>query len=545
MAEEFESDYDDARFGRRARNGIFMGLGWLQIILAVIVLLFAVGSFMARGFPSGAVFAALILIFGGGLIIPQFAGRSLPEWIGVHLKFLSRKSKGQLSYRRNLDQQITARVVEDETVVLPKGHYIDADGVQRDKRKRRVLSAPMKMYLPGNDDQVLVYDTPEGHAFAYDRKRRMGIVVARLSTSRAFALESKDRQVARTQAYDEALSAMGRVEGLALIGMSDQTRMLSSRNISEYYDKRISKSADREVDGEIVKSAGADIDPFLDAAYREMTESAALQSVHEQWMTLAFSESRLRTEIDENGKGIPGFVDTVSMRLESLGEVLREAGVSIDFWHDSRTFAALIRSAYDPESTLEVSERSGNFRGVEPSVAGPMAVEIEWNHLLSDSTFHRVYWVSEWPRKKAKMGFLETLVFAGDFPHTVTQILRPNATDKAMKKIESRKTDHGTTSRFREKSGRADSFAHNAELEDIELVEEEISEGHGSFDLTGIIVVSGETKAELERNCSRMRAAAASKRIELSVAYGQQDSAFSAGALPLAKGMNIGVELPW
>lgn len=545
---ESTSSYNEARFGRRPRTGVFMGLGWLQVILAMMTLLIAVGSFLSRGFPRGVISTALILIIGAGVILPTYFGRSVPSWIGVFFMFRLRKALGQASYRRKLDGQITAIVSEnpedDLALDLPKGHKM-VDGVHRDKKGRIVLGEPSRLHLPGIDDQVELYTTPDGFAFAYDKARQLGLITAKLTTTRAFSMESFERKMARTAAFDDALTSFGMIEGLALIQLSDQTRMLSSRNIREYYEHRIEKAPVAIEYGEEVKLAGAQIDPFLDSSYRDLAESAHTQSIHEQWMTLGFSARELNSEIEENGKGVAGFVEAIMQRLGAINDSMQQAGVLVQYWHDPRSFSALIRSAFDPETTVEISERSGDFAGVEPNVAGPMAVETSWSMLQTDSAFHRVYWISEWPRKKARMGFLEALIFAGDFPHTITQILRPVTVGKSLKRIETRKTDWETTDKFRKKSGRASSRQHDAEFEDIESVEEQLVDGHGSYFMTGMVTVSGGSKGELERNCAKMRDAASRSRIELLPAYGQQDSAFSAAALPLAKGMNVRVNLPW
>ncbi|MGP5030715.1 SCO6880 family protein [Glutamicibacter arilaitensis] len=544
------ASYDNASFGRRPRTGVFMGLGWLQVILTILTLLIAVGSFLSRGFPDGIISTSMILIVGAVLILPTYFGRSLPSWIGVFFMFRIRKAIGQTSYRRKLDQQVTAVASpgqddeEQSGFELPKGHTL-IDGVHRDKKGRLVLGKPSQLHLPGIDDQVELYTAPGGFAFAYDKARHLGIIVAKLTTTRAFSMESSDRKMARTAAFDDALTAFGMIEGLGLIQLSDQTRMLSSRNILEHYDKRIEKAPTIVEYGEEIRLAGAQIDPFLDSAYRDQVESSSTQSIHEGWMTLGFNAKELGPEIEESGKGVPGFVEAVLQRLDSVKETLQQSGVLIQYWHEPRSFAALIRSAFDPMSTIAVSERKGDFAGVEPNVAGPMAVETHWDHLRTDSAFHRVYWISEWPRKKARMGFMEKLIFAGDFPHTVSQVLRPVTPTKALKKVETRKTDWDTTDRFRQKSGRAASRAHEAEFEDIESFEEQLVDGHGSYYVTGLVCVSGATKSELERNCAKMRDAASRARIELSPAYGQQDAAFSAAALPLAKGINLGVALPW
>ena len=54
-------------------------------------------------------------------------------------------------------------------------------------------------------------------------------------------------------------------------------------------------------------------------------------------------------------------------------------------------------------------ERHGDL-GRDLATAGPVAVTETWDRLRSDSAFHAVLWITEWPRSAVYPGFLTPLV---------------------------------------------------------------------------------------------------------------------------------------
>src|SRR5699024_12023725 len=92
----------------------------------------------------------------------------------------------------------------------------------------------------------------------------------------------------------------------------------------------------------------------------------------------------------------------------------------------------------DPGSSVQISERLGDWVGAAPHSAGPMAMEVFKDRVTTDGFWHRTYKVSEFPQKQARFGFLDALVFAGEFRHTVSVYYAPGQPRKALKKLQKR-----------------------------------------------------------------------------------------------------------
>src|SRR5699024_2398353 len=101
------------------------------------------------------------------------------------------------------------------------------------------------------------------------------------------------------------------------------------------------------------------------------------------------------------------------------------------------------------------------------------------------------YKVSEFPQKQAKFGFLDALVFAGDFRHTVSVYYAPGEPRKALKKLQKRKADHRSTSNMLNRMDREPSLEHLREREDMDAEEDQLIAGHAPVQLSVLVTVTG------------------------------------------------------
>src|SRR5699024_12275345 len=105
--------------------------------------------------------------------------------------------------------------------------------------------------------------------------------------------------------------------------------------------------------------------------------------------------------------------------------ILPVSGTEVLGWHSLRSIAALSRPAFDPDSSVQISERTGAWAGVAPSSAGPMAMNAPLDRVTTDGVLHRTYNVSEIPQSQARVRLLDALGLAGDFRHTETRYYLP------------------------------------------------------------------------------------------------------------------------
>lgn len=521
VQEKFESPWDGTTFQREKRSGVLLGLGWLQLGYLTVGVVGLLILWWLLPFPWGQIGTLLGAAFLFFTAVMTPAGRPLIEWALYSLTFLVRGAFGFLRFRRGWHNE---SVEEGED-----GQGTEEDQPEPatvDKKGRVKPGKPWQLHLIGEFDELKMYQMIDGSAFVFDPRKREVILTARIGTDKAFDLESLEGREARTSGFKDLLTSVTTLPGVTLTAMSDQTTMVSGRNVESWYQKR------QSLEG---VQTGKEIDEFLHASLQNAMRREQGMPFHEMWLTVVLSADKLRERGKSSRRGIGGLMETVPSTMSSIEHRLAPTGAVITNWHTPRSLSAIIRGAFDPDASVEISERTGDFAGVAPTSAGPMAVDVHRGHLSSDSGLHRTYMISEWPQFGARFGFLDKFVFLGDFRHTVTVIMRPRDQRKALQKVRGRKATHHASERTRRKLGGADSLEHRRELDDLEAEERELVEGAAALQQVGLITVTGRDEMELEAHSTALLSVAPEAGCEVRPLWWQQDSGFVAAALPLGR----------
>ena len=166
-----------------------------------------------------------------------------------------------------------------------------------------------------------------------------------------------------------------------------------------------------------------------------------------------------------------------------------------------------------------------------------MAVQEHWDYLRTDTCFHAVLWLTEWPRSQVYPTFLAPLILTPGIDRRLTLLYEPIPTVKAMKQVQHDKTelisnahDKAQTRAGREPGRRRRTHRHPAA---------------GGRDQRrprrhrlrrAARRQSGPTLDELTLAVGAIRQAAIQASCEARVLAGQQMQAFAAAALPLTRG---------
>lgn len=533
-----ESEWDGARFGREESTGVVFGLDFPQVLFLGIGMVIAVVFVIAGGFPGGTLAAAGTVAVFGGLGIPRVFGKSFLKWVQVFVSSWSRKRTGQNEFMPE-EEGIDVVIGDEGVQLMPELDVIDppkrSEDTPRDKKGRIAPLKPGRLLLPGEFGELLVYQMPGGAAFAYDPTAKEGVIVAQISTHKAFGLESFDNQEARLRAWAEAEATIAGIDGVVRVQMSDQTTIVSGAAVLDHYDHEINNAQvveDPET-GERVHQAGEGIDEFLHQSLVDMLSAAEGQPVHGMWMSIVLSQTKLAKRIHSSGRGIRGFMETALVAMGAIESALPESGTEVVRWHSPRSLAALVRSAFDPASSVEISERGDD--GVNVSAAGPQYAKDSLATFSSENALHRTFKISEFPRSQAQLGFLSGFIFSGDFRHTVSVYMKPRDIGKALKTNERSRATWGTNDTIRQKLGKQKTRRNDRQIEDLDQEEEELVRGHAALKMTILITVSAFSEEEMDANISELKTAAARANCEVRVMYGQQDSAFMASATPLGR----------
>ncbi|WP_431711447.1 SCO6880 family protein [Glutamicibacter uratoxydans] len=531
MSEQFEES--PVHFGSHSRNGVYLGLDATQVTIVGS----GAGVFVLCCMVSGTVpdpmrilgLGLVVLLVSLGVGVPRFADQTIPRWMRIIGSRLIRGTRNHLVYLRKFDEEGHTM----DTHQPPTAQLRDPlDPLfLRDVKGRLKLGAPQRLSLGGSEaDNLVIYEGPRRIAFIYDPRRGTGTVVARTRSTKALDLESDEAASQRVESFSRLLNGASSVQGLLGMQFGDQGRKVSGSKILEYYDERI------QVAG---SGAGDEINVFADQSYRDLITTASSSYIHETWVAFIFSRghSGIERSVKKKGGGVAGFFDAVLDKLSALEDMIDECGAHVTEWHSPRSISEVIRVAFDPQASTVLTDRRGDFAGVAVASAGPMAVDDrQWDHLRTDTGFHRVYRVMEWPRQRAELGFMQNLILTGGHRQTVTIMMMLKDQEKAYREIDSQKADWETTHKTHVKMKKMFSRRQAKELEDIENREEELVAGHAAYTLGAFVTVSSESLADLEADCAAMSGGASNAKTELRALYGQQLTGFIAGALPLARG---------
>ncbi|MDN5759495.1 MAG: PrgI family protein, partial [Tomitella sp.] len=158
-----------------------------------------------------------------------------------------------------------------------------------------------------------------------------------------------------------------------------------------------------------------------------------------------------------------------------------------------------------------------------------------WDRLRTDSGYHAVLWISEWPRAMVYPGFLAPVTLSTRIQRSISLICTPLRTDQAIRDIRKKKVEYISDRAQRAKIGQIQDASQAAEYEDVLRQEADLTAGHGVLRYTGLIAVTAPTVEELDTAVAAIEQAAIQASCETRRLVGQQAAAFTAAALPIAR----------
>ena len=470
------------KFSRLTRRGILLGLSLSQLVTLGVGGASLVAAFYGGG---GALFVitAPIWVLAAAITWIPVAGRPLVEWLPVACWWLWRKTGGQLAYRRRI---VTPR---------PAG----------------------TLALPGDMARLREYVDPEtGAGMVHDPTAGILTVVTEI-THPAFVLLDPGEQERRVTAWGRVLATVCRSGRIATLQVLERTLPDSGQGLAEWW------AAHGTADGS-----------WAATTYQELIERAGPAGErHATTLSLSLDMRAAARQIRTAGGGIKGAANVLRQEMGTLSAALRSADLTSKGWLGTGQIAVILRSAYDPAIAATL-ERHGDL-GHDLATAGPVAVTESWGHLRSDSAYHTVVWISEWPRSMVHPGFLSPVLLSSGIHRAFSLICTPLRTDQAARDIRRKKTEYISDAAQRARIGQIEDASQTAEYHDVLQQEADLTAGHGVLRFTGLISVSAPTAEELDAGVAAIEQAAIQASCETRLLVGQQAAAFTAAALPLCR----------
>jgi hypothetical protein len=476
------SELTPMKFSRLTRRGVLLGLSVAQLVTLGIG-----GLSLLAAFYGGAgmllAYTAPVWLLAVVLTWVPIAGRPMVEWLPVACWWLWRSTCGQLLYRR--------RIVKPR----PAG----------------------SLALPGDMARLREHLDPETGACMIHDPRQATLTVVTEVTHPAFILLDAGEQERRVTSWGRVLATVCRSGRIATLQVLERTLPDSGSGLAEWWAEH-----------------GTDDGSWAATTYRELIERAGPAGErHATTVSLSLDMKVAARQIRTAGGGIRGAAAVLRPELATLTAALRSADLTPSGWLGPGQVAVILRSAYDP-AVAATLERHGRL-GQELAAAGPVAVTETWGNLRTDSAWHTVLWVSEWPRSLVYPGFLAPVLLSTGIQRSVSLIYTPMRSDQAARDIRKKKVEHISDAAQRARIGQIEDAAQTAEYLDVLQQEADLTAGHGVLRVSGLISVSAPSLDELEAAVAAIEQASIQASCETRRLVGQQAVAFTAAALPLCR----------
>lgn len=470
------------QFSRLTKRGVLLGLLLPQLIVLGIALLTLVSALYTAG-ASGVAWTSPIWGLAALTAVMPVGGRKLVEWVPITAKWMVRAVRGQLTYRRRI------------------------------MRPRPIGT----LALPGDAAALREWQDPEsGAVMIHDPHEQTLTAIVSISHP-AFALVDPGEQYRRVQGWGRVLAGTCRSGRIARIQVSERTLPDSGAGLAEWWERH-----------------GTDDDSWAANTYRDLIQRAGPAGErHATTISLALDLNAASRQVRAHGGGLRGAAAVLRDEMTALSGALRTADLIVGSWLTAPELATALRTAYDPAIGVELDRHPGVGRDL--ATAGPVAVTESWDRLRTDTAFHAVLWISEWPRSQVYPGFLAPLVFTNGVLRTLSVHYIPVRADEAARDLRKKKTELISDAHQRSRIGQIEDAAAVAEYGDVLQQEADLTAGHGVLRTTGLISVSGPTADELDAAVATIEQAAIQASCEVRRLVGQQAQAFAAVTLPLCR----------
>ena len=473
-----------ARLGRRSRRGLIMNLSVPQAItLFAAILLVAVTVPLAGVGPAFWV----ALLIGGPLTaiaLVRYDGFPLVEWTPILWHYLRRKRTRQHGFRATATPRPAGRLA-----------------------------------LPGQEARLTILTAADGSVTVHDPWTGGYTAVLRVRAP-AFLLLDPETQDAQVNGWGRVLAGICQSNLISRIQVLEQCVPDSGDGLRDYH---------------ATHAHGQHLSTWASENYRDLMDIAGpASSRSDVLIALTLDSKRCRSLVRKSGGGHTGALKVLAGQRRVVEAALAASSLAVEGWLSPAELAYELRCAYDPaiRPVLDYTPTVGR----DLASAGPLAVQEHWDYLRTDTAYHCVLWLIEWPRSLVYPTFLAPLVLTPGIDRRLSLIYQPVPTAKALKQVQHDKTELISNAHDRHRLGQVENLADADELSDTLQREAEINAGHGDIGYAGLLVVSAQTLDELTLAVGAVRQAAIQAACEARVLAGQQMQAFTAGALPLTRG---------
>lgn len=275
-------------------------------------------------------------------------------------------------------------------------------------------------------------------------------------------------------------------------------------------------------------------------SYLEVGEQAGSSAaVRELMVTLRVQPDRARRRL----RGLRGEERTQAAaqlalaETERVGARLVELGCHIEGLLTPEALAAVVRTGLDVTAREDLAwwSAAGGAEGVDPETGmWPLSWEETADHVRTDSGFHRVGWVEEWPTVPVLATWMHPLLLRSSCTRTLSVVMEPIATHAAVRSTQRARASAVSEAEVRRRHGFIASLRTERSMAAAEQREQELIDGHRDMRFSGYVAVSARSLDELEEGWAATVYEAGQARLRIRALHGEHWPALAA-VLPLGR----------
>jgi hypothetical protein len=291
------------------------------------------------------------------------------------------------------------------------------------------------------------------------------------------------------------------------------------------------------------------IDPHGAAgvAYREMVDQAGPFSArHEVLIVVTVDEQRLhRTTRTGQRRTVE---DAAVDEARAVIRRLEAAGLNPSSPLTVGELTAIFRSRLDPYHAPGTNHAGGSSLAtlvgfVPPADAGPIAVNVAWDHVQVDGAFHAGFVIREWPRLEVPANWMEPLILHAGGIRTIAMHYEPVPPSRSSRRIDRESVKLASDEDQRSRAGFRIGARHRRAADEVTEREHELVSGFAELEYVGFVIVTARTLDELADSSLELEQRAAQCGLEVRRLDGRHDLAL-ASALPVGRGLTPRRRLP-
>jgi len=221
---------------------------------------------------------------------------------------------------------------------------------------------------------------------------------------------------------------------------------------------------------------------------------------------------------------------------------LAAGGLAVSAPWDVATVCAAVRSRLDPSALAGMDRRSSSLAAaagiIRPTDSGPMATRSAWECWRADGSFHRSFYVVDWPRLAMPAGWMGPLLGWAGTVRSFSVVMEPVAPRQSAQAVRRAATKLDSDHQHRTSQGFRIGAGLRRAQEAVAEREEELISGYRELTYAGIITLTAPTLDDLDRHSDDITQVAGSAGIELRALHGRHDQAFVV-SLPVGRGLAV------